>query len=155
MQLEMSLSPLSVCMRSTVMSTLWKFVTITESLISAGTVNCFTTQLVACFCALRLDASGDSMLNILYRSLSLLKIGTWTECMGRIIQYMGKIPFMRQLMYVVPSEMSTAKFSTAQNHVRTCTICILPINRMVFCTLVDSSVAFRSLGAWRRLMQHL
>lgn len=84
---------------------LWEIITTTEDYVSAETATWFATQIIALSYALELDALGDSMLDISHKRLSLGKISTGAECIGAIILSMERIPYMQQLMYVVPSRM--------------------------------------------------
>lgn len=94
---------LCVCIRSMVISSLRKVITITQDSVSAWIGNCFLTQIVVCLCTLRLVSLSDSTNNILNRSLSLIKIGIAAEGISKIFLSMGKVTLMQRLMYVVQS----------------------------------------------------
>lgn len=65
---------------------------------------------------------------------------------------MGKRRFTERSMYVVPRNISTAKFLTTTNHLHTCRVPIFSIKAMIPCILLDILIAVRGLGARRRLI---
>lgn len=56
---------------------------------------------------------------------------------------------------MVPSKMSTARFSTTQSHVWACRLPTFTINGVFPCTSIDCFVVVGSLGASRGLTRHL
>lgn len=104
---------LSVCMRAVVISSLLEVTTLTRDSVFAGIVNCFAPRIVSCFYAPRLDFLCESALDILNRSLPVLKIDTGTERITMVFLSMEKSSLMFQSIYMMPSKMSTSKLWTA------------------------------------------
>lgn len=144
---------LSICILLMFMNPMQEITTITGDSISAGSGNCLATQIVSCLYAPMLHDLCYNMIDILKKSLSLPKIGIGAECICSIFLCMVKTPLKPRLMYVVPSKMSSPKFSTRPKHERTCRVPIFLMIGMIPYTLIDYFFAVRSLGASRWLVK--
>lgn len=122
--------------------------------VSAGTVNCFATQITTCPCTSRRDTLCPNMLNMFSSFLYPSNICPIIESIDMFFLSSGNVPLMQRPMYVVQSIILISSFLPSLRHVRRCMLSSVTIVGKNPCILINYFVSVRNLGATRCLMWH-